>query len=251
MMKQLTESDLRRLAGLPEAQVKDKTDFDLDWDTMFDEPVNHKVSTTTAKKDKSVPDLKRASAAKTATATAHITPTDAMRDTLAKLDRSKFPAGTDDAEHIPEPPTTPQNLPSVISREIATTGGTVTPEWHTVSNLPGNVDRAIRMLGKRLFGAFTRTPTKDIIMIGNLGGSGPNTEEEVRSVANWVVKNGRLVDDAEIDFSDVMPGYKAQTRHYSTGSVRFQLVKDDHGTYIYAWPESDSLDRQEKIQNER
>ena len=103
------------------------------------------------------------------------------------------------------------------------------------------------MLGKQLFDAFTRTPTSDIIMIGNLAGRGPNTVEEIRSVANWIVNNGRLVNDAEIDFSNVMPGYKAQTRHYSTGAVRFEIVQDDHGQYIYAWPESDSLDRQEQV----
>ena len=210
-----------------------------------------RVTTTAPNKDNNVPDLKRASKEKTAAATAHITPTDAMRDTLAKLDRSKFPAGNDEHDMVPEPPPTPENLPSVISKQIATTGGTVTPDWHSVSNLPGNADRAIKMLGKQLFGAFTRTPTNDIIMIGNLGGRGPNTEEEVRSVANWVVNNGRLVNDAEIDFSNVMPGYKAQTRHYSTGSVRFELVKDDHGTYIYAWPESDSLDAQQQIRQDQ
>ena len=248
-MKQLTESELRRLAGLPEAdtKVRDKTGFDLDWDTMFNEPENHKVTTTAPQSDKAVPDLKRASKEKTAAATANITPTDAMRDTLSKLDRSKFPADTDDVDHVPELPPTPENLPSVISKQISTTGGTVTPEWHTVSNLPGNADRAIKMLGKQLFGAFTRTPTSDIIMIGNLAGRGPNTVEEIRSVANWIVNNGRLVNDAEIDFSNVMPGYKAQTRHYSTGAVRFEIVQDDHGQYIYAWPESDSLDRQEQV----
>ena len=247
-MKHLTESELRRLAGLPEAHTKVKDKVDLDWDTMFDEPVNHAVTARApdAKSDAPVGDikLKRASAADTARATANITPTDAMRDTLAKLDRSQFDAHDDDQIDEPTPPDT--SVPAMISKAIAQTGS-VSPEWHTVSNLPGNADRVIRQLGKQLFGAFTRTPTDDITVIANLGGRGPNTTQEVNSVAAWIVKHGRKVDSAKIDFSQIMPGYTAQTEHYSAGGVRFELVKDEYGQYIYAWPESDSLDNVEQV----
>ena len=249
-MKQLTYEELRRLAGLSEADTKykDKTGFDLDWDTMFDEPADHKVTTTSNKSD-SVPAMPTASKAATAAATARINPTDQMRDMLSKLDRSQFP-DTGETDQVPEPePVTPENLPAIISKQIATTGGTVTPEWHAVANLPGNADRVINMLGKQLFGAFTRTPTKQINMIGNLGGQGPNTVEEVRSVANWVVQNGRPVDTATLDFDKIMPGYKAEIKMYSAGGVRFELVRDAFGDYIYAWPESDSIDAQQQVSN--
>ena len=165
-MKQLTYEELRRLAGLSEADTKykDKTGFDLDWDTMFDEPADHKVTTTSNKSD-CVPAMPTASKAATAAATARINPTDQMRDMLSKLDRSQFP-DTGETDQVPEPePVTPENLPAIISKQIATTGGTVTPEWHAVANLPGNADRVINMLGKQLFGAFTRTPTDNTGMI--------------------------------------------------------------------------------------
>jgi hypothetical protein len=249
-MKQLTYEELRRLAGLSEADTreKDKTSLGLDWDTMFDEPKNHKVATTGTKPD-TVPAMPTASKAQTSAATARINPTDQMRDMLGKLDRTQFPdSGQDQAAEVPEQePVTPQTLPALISKHIATTGGTVTPDWHAVANLPGNADRVINMLGKQLFGAFTRTPTQQINMIGNLGGQGPNTEEEVRSVANWVVQHGRPVDTATLDFDKIMPGYKAEIQMYSAGGVRFELVRDAFGDYIYAWPEGDSVDTQQQV----
>ena len=117
----------------------------------------------------------------------------------------------------------------------------VNPTWHAVSNLPGNMSRAILTLGKSLFRAFTRTPTEDIVMIGNVGGQGPNTTREVRSVAAWVEKHGVPVDDATVDFNRSIPGYTADVKHYVVGGVRFKLVRDQFGDYIYAWPESDSI----------
>ena len=64
------------------------------------------------------------------------------------------------------------------------------PDFHKVSNLPGNMSRAIRSLGKQLFRSMTRTPTDDIYVVANLGGQGPNSTQEVNAVANWVRKNG-------------------------------------------------------------
>lgn len=190
------------------------------------------------------PELKRASRAATQAATAGMQMPAAAGELLSRLNVPEVP---DDEEAVPEP-VTPANLPSVISKEIAATDpSAVNPEWHAVANLPGNVSRAIRTLGKALFGAFTKTPTQDIVMIGNLGGQGPNSERDIRSVANWVVKHGRPVDTAAIDFEPVMPGYEAETKQYTAGGARFMLVRDEFGTYIYAWPESDSLDSVEQI----
>jgi hypothetical protein len=45
-----------------------------------------------------------------------------------------------------------------------------------------------------------------------------------------------------------MPGYTAETNQYTAGGIRWLLVRDFAGTYIYAWPEADSasLDREPK-----
>lgn len=133
------------------------------------------------------------------------------------------------------------NLPSVASNSLRVAGN-LNPEFHQVSSLPGNMLKAINTLGKALFGAFTTTPTKDIFVVANLGGKGPNTTGEVNAVANAVNTQGEEISgDGSVDFSAVMPGYEAQIKEYDLDGVRYLLVKDFAGQYIYAWPSQDSI----------
>jgi hypothetical protein len=241
-----------------EAKTDFKTPGVTDWDTILDEPAPTTPLATQNKTNahpdpviKQVSDLKRGTKADTLHATSNIQHTDAMRDLMSKLDLGDMAdmgddQGMDDEEIIPDhdaviPHVTPEQVPAVISREIAMTDAhAINPTWHTVSHLPGNMSRSILTLGKALFREFTTTPTEDIVMIGNVGGQGPNSTREVKAVSAWVVKYGQKVDDAAIDFDTVMPGYTAQVQHYVVGAIRFKLVKDQFGDYIYAWPESDS-----------
>lgn len=238
------------------------TPTDIDWDTMFDEPVSKgalstdHVNTSAAKTSGQVevPKLKIGDKAATHAATAHMTPTDSMRDMMSKINipDEMMDAGVDDEPpHQQLVPSTiqPDQVPAVISREIAMSDPhAVNPTWHAVANLPGNMSRAILTLGKALFKSFTRTPTEAIVMIGNVGGQGPNSTREVRSVAKWVTEKGTPVDAATIDFGVTIPGYSAEVKHYTVGSVRFMLVKDPYGDYIYAWPNGDSLDAVQQIE---
>jgi hypothetical protein len=244
-------------ARAAEPAYKEPESSETDWDNIFNEPENKPIATRPeepkAKEKGAEPQvtLKRGSAADTRRATANITPTDDMRDMMSRINVPMDDHGDDYdldyPEDIPEP-VTPENLPSVISKQIAMHDpNMVNPTWHTVSNLPGNLSRAIRTLGRAVFGAFTRTPTSDITMIGNLGGQGPNSSREVNTVAGWLKQNGREVDTANIDFDATIPGYNAPIKQYSVGGVRFMMVKDQFGDYIYAWPESDSLDRVDQI----
>jgi hypothetical protein len=77
-------------------------------------------------------------------------------------------------------------------------------------------------------------------MIGNLGGQGPNTRQEVNAVANFVRENGENLGAGDIDFNAIMPGYNAETHQFVAAGIRWLLVKDFAGEYIYAWPEADS-----------
>jgi hypothetical protein len=232
-----------------DTKVKDKIDFDLD--AAFREPENKPIATRPeepeAREEPQV-NLKRASAADTRAATANITPTDDMRDLLSRINVPDDGYDDDYADDDFNEPVTTDNLPAVISREIAMTDpNMVNPDWHTVSNLPGNMSRAIRTLGRSLFGAFTRTPTNDITMIGNLGGQGPNSARDVRAVTAWIREHGRDVDTANIDFDASIPGYGADIKQYNAGGVRFMIVRDQFGEYVYAWPESDSLDNVDQL----
>lgn len=188
---------------------------------------------------------RRASQSDTLRAAGNVHPTDRMRDMMSRMrdiehnpDDEEYPT-PDDAEDLPDVRVNTQNLPSVAGANLRAAGVT-DPDFHQVANLPGNMSRAIRTLGKALFRQFTRTPTEDIYMIGNLGGQGPNTPAEVNAVANWVRETGEDLSTGNIDFDTTIPGYNADIRQYSAGGIRWLLVRDEFGSYIYSWPESES-----------
>ena len=124
-----------------------------------------------------------------------------------------------------------ENLPAVISRAITRTGGTVEPEWHMVRHLPGYLQAPIRKLGRMVFGQFTDTPIEDIQVLATL----VNPEHDVRGVMSWIRQNGIRDDEANIDFSQIMPGYKADVQLWNTRGYAFLLVHDMAGYYIYGF----------------
>lgn len=240
-----------------ETKVKDPTA--IDWDNIFDEPTSKgelaKPSSASNKPAVSGPqttsDLKIGSKADTARAMSNIRPDAAAMDMMSRINVPVDDDGIDEPENavVPHNPITPDHVPATISRAIAMTDPhAINPTWHAVSHLPGNMSRAILTLGKALFRAFTKTPTEDIVMIGNVGGQGPNSTREVNSVANWVRQNGHEVDDAQIDFENSIPGYSAEVKHYVANGIRFKIVRDQFGDYIYAWPETDSLNKSAEIE---
>lgn len=178
-------------------------------------------------------------------AAGNITPTDRMRDMMSRM--RDIEADDDDGYPDPEPPenlpstrVNTQNLPAVAGQALQT-AGVQDPDFHKVSNLPGNMARAIRALGKQLFRSFTSTDTDDIWMVGNLNGQGPNSRSEVNAVAGWVRDNGERVTQGEIDFDTTIPGYRADIQQWSAAGIRWLLVRDEFGDYVYSWPESDSI----------
>lgn len=147
---------------------------------------------------------------------------------------------TIEPETLPDVRVDTDNLPAVANQSLQA-AGVQRPKWHKVANLPGNMSRGIRTLGKRLFHSFTNTPTDEITMIGNLGGMGPNTPLEVNSVAGWLRNHGKdLGGVGNIDFNNIIPGYNAEIAMYTAAGIRWMLVRDEFGSYIYSWPESES-----------
>lgn len=233
-------------------KTKDKTDWSA-FDNYFGQPSDSNLPSApqpdqpqNEPTQAQTPPLRRASQADTQRATRNITPTDQMRDLMGRM--RDIEGEPEDDEGYPEPQeVTPTTLPTVINHQL-TQAGVQNPEWHTVANLPGNMARGVRMLGKALFRSFTRTPTDDIVMLGNLGGQGPNTRAEINAVASWVTQNGEDVGVGNIDFERSIPGYNATIRQFSAGGARFLLVRDQFGDYIYTWPESASVDAQNQQQ---
>jgi hypothetical protein len=191
------------------------------------------------------PQLKKASQSDTLRATAGITPNERMRDLLSRM-RDIDVDPTDAGYPEPEPTTDltvrvdTENLPVVANKALAA-AGTVTPTFHQVANLPGNMSRGIRTMGKQLFRMFTRTPTEDIYMIGNVAGMGPNSGREMNAVAGYLRDKGQNMGVGDLEFDQVIPGYNAEVSQFKANGIRWLLVRDEFGEYVYAWPESDSV----------
>lgn len=191
-------------------------------------------------------DVRRASAQRTRQATAGITPTDQMSNMLGRLrnieiDPNLEPYPDTEPETMPSVDVNTRNLPAVASANLQA-AGSQSPEFHQVAALPGNMAAMVRQLGRNLFGALTATPTNRIHVVANLGGQGPNTTQEVNAVAGYLRDHGKDLGPGDVDFNQVMPGYQADMHMYSAGGIRWMLVKDFAGEYIYCWPETDSVD---------
>lgn len=236
-------------------KVKDK-EADADWsglDDLFKPKADQPLSTIDSPSrddgdsdtDKPEQDKrKKASQQDTLRAAGNVTPTDRMRDIMSRMrdieaDDSEYPT-PDDTENLPSTRVNTENLPAVAGQQLQA-AGVQDPKFHQVANLPGNMNRAIRTLGKALFGEFTRTATEDIWMIGNLGGQGPNSNAEVNAVAAYLRDDGEDMGIGDIDFDSTIPGYQADIRQYSAGGIRWLVVMDEFGKYIYSWPERDSV----------
>lgn len=245
-----------KLTDLLEAERKTDTktkkglsDEDFLNDLFGDQPDQPIVHKKYAKDDDKTDDddapakkTKTVSKEKTHAASANIRMDDRSARHLDDLHRNMPDAGAEEDE--PKTPSTEltvksAQVPKVVSHAMVA-AGMLDPDFHIVANLPGNMSRAIQQLGKALFKELTSTPTKDISMVANLSGQGPNSEKEVNAVAAYAKKHGKDLGKGDVDFEGIMPGYKADTHMYTADGVRFMLVKDHAGTYIYAWPEKDS-----------
>jgi hypothetical protein len=244
---------------LEEAEKKTKTkdrEADADWsglDDLFKSKTDQPLSTidspnrddgnTEPGQNRDM--RKKASQRDTQRAASGVTPTDRMRDIMSRMrdieadDDEGYP--DDEPEVLPDVRVDTENLPAIAGRALQA-AGTQDPKFHKVANLPGNMSRAIRTLGKQLFRSFTSTDTDDIWMVGNLNGQGPNSRSEVNAVAGFVRDQGEEVSAGDIDFDTSIPGYTADIRQYRAAGIRWLLVRDEFGDYVYSWPESDSRD---------
>ena len=229
--------------------TKTKTKPDINFDPFQqqpDQPLANRPEEPQGQQRPQGPTIRRASQADTQRAAAGVRlPPEAMRhlQNLGRIDidpnLADYPSRPEEPEFLPSTRVNTENLPTVAGQALAAEGIT-SPAFHQVASLPGNMSRMIRQLGKLLFGSMTTTATEDIYMIGNLGGQGPNTRMDVNSVANFVREHGEDLGPGDIDFDRVMPGYTAQTHQYVAAGIRWLLVQDFAGEYIYCWPESDS-----------
>jgi hypothetical protein len=199
-----------------------------------------------------IPQMPTASADSTRRKTSAMNPSELMRDMMNRISPD---AGGDEAD-LPDDPTEPTSalvartaadVPAVIGNAMVAAGEEM-PEWHTVNNLPGFKQRNVRGMGRQIFGMFTRTPLEQIQTIANVDGQGPNTDAELRSVASWLQQNADDLGEVELSHGDAIPGYHPDVKEYSLSGVRFHVVRDPMGQYIYAYPDADSTTNQGNTQ---
>ena len=188
------------------------------------------------------------SAASTAVAPAHRAqvPVAGGNDDLAMSRLRDLMANVPDDE---DDPVAMEPKPAIDNGKAVVRVGDQTPEWTRVGDLPMYILGPIRKLAKELFASYTTTPLERIEVIANYGGSGPNSDQEIDAVAKWITDSGELLSSDTVDFDNVMPGYKAQTRLFDVDDREYLLVKDDHGKYIYSWSGTAELsqDKQQKV----
>ena len=131
----------------------------------------------------------------------------------------------------------PTNAMSTVSNAVVKAEGIV-PEWHEVKHLPGYLQQGIRSVGRAVFRAFTTTPIEEIQVLANIG-DGPNDQEELDAVLQYLKDAGHRDSEAELEFHERIPNYGAKVKIYKALNYTFMVVKDFAGNYIYAWPSAD------------
>lgn len=228
-------------------KTKTKTTPDINLNTFQSQPDQPLTNPNAPAGSNNNPvNIHRADQRTTLNRTAGITPTGDMKNMLGRMRNVDIDPNLPDypdqqPNTLPSVDVNTNNLPAVAGQTLKA-AGVQSPEFHQVANLPGNMAAQIRQLGRALFGSLTMTPTNRIYMIANLGGQGPNSTQEVGAVANFLKQHGEDRGPGEIDFDAIMPGYKAETRMFTAAGIRWMLVKDFAGQYIYSWPEEDSAD---------
>lgn len=166
---------------------------------------------------------------------------------LSDLIKNHKPSGHASAN--PEPPKTPGTDIATVKKDVMG-AGSQSPDWLQVSQLPGYMQHGIRAMGDVVFGTFTHTPLSDINILANLQGKGPSEHLELNAVAHHARKTAEHTQDLDMEFGEIIPGYKPDAKLYTCEEDTYLVVRDDMGDYIYHWPTSDSKTSTKKLHSD-
>lgn len=131
---------------------------------------------------------------------------------------------------------TADQVPAIINKSAGISANIV-----QLKRLPQFMQDAVRQLGALIFSKLTTTHVGNITVIADFGGNGPNTSKEVRSVMGYLANHATPSDDVDFNLSQIIPGYTAEGHLYKANGVRFLVVRDPAGEYVYAWPDHESM----------
>lgn len=147
--------------------------------------------------------------------------------------------------------------PVGAGRELARPDdGPVVPMWMTIYQAPSYLRQVIRALGTATFGVFPcfeehrraagaagEDPLGSIRCLASING-GPNRPEEVNQVAEWVARNGVVVDHMQMRFPEGLLPQRYQPRVIlaAVDDVSYLLVEESvergahvDARYVYSW----------------
>ena len=139
-----------------------------------------------------------------------------------------------------EPTDEPSKLPARLPNKDVLGQGEQRPDWLQISQLPGYMQQGIRAMGKTVFGTLTKTKIKDINILVNLQGGGPNTALELNAVAGYARKTADHTRDMQMTFGEMIPDYSPDAKLYVNDEDTHLVIRDEMGDYIYQWPTSDT-----------
>jgi len=247
-IQQEVMGDVSEEQGAPKPTKTKKSHYLDDFDDILNPKQDHLPANVEPEGDDDVEggnqspaSLPTSSRADTQARTRSMNPSDQMRDWMSRIN----PEVGADEPAIPDAPQnelvvrTARDVPAVISNALQA-AGIQSPEWHTVNNLPGYNQQRTRGMGRQLFSMFTSTPLENIKTIANVDGQGPNSDAEIRAVAGFLRDNAEDLGEVDVSHGMAIPGYHPDVKEYRANGIRFQIVRDPMGQYIYAYPDADA-----------
>lgn len=107
-------------------------------------------------------------------------------------------------------------------------------DWCQLRRLPSYILDQIRALGRDIFAMHTDLPLEDI----NVLGTPFHGREKVRNTIRWITERGTEEDQQVMNFGANVPGYHARTSRWTVNMFSFLIVVDNHGEYVYGWPQA-------------
>lgn len=176
------------------------------------------------------------------------------------------------------------NGTALVNQANAVGAPAFNPQWRPIYELPGYMgagpgqqDRAgeaIRSLGRTIFRSFPcfrrmqeecrqhrRDPLGEVQVLANIAGTGPNSTAEIDQMANWIRTNGMMVNASQVEFPNVMRGYRPNLILAASEDDSFLMVEERRAngapmdaTFIYSWRGGrqtyiDSLDAMQALEN--
>jgi len=155
-------------------------------------------------------------------------------------------------------PVRPGVMPAIRTQQVPMPAGARQPEWVAVKHTPLFNEAVVQAMGAMVFADYTTAPVGEIVCLSTL----THDETTVKAVAAWAMKEGAGRDESTIradadiaqqvgrrfgmnidgrvqqHVDEGLRGYEARIVTVAARGMRYLIMKDFAGTYVYGWPDS-------------